>query len=88
MSISATRSTPQQIESLLQFKIRPQIIDSKSLTNLSNDDIITAGPVKTLSSSLSTLSNKIPDAPAEDGSYVLTCTVSGTTVTYSWEDAS
>ena len=88
MSISATRSAPQTVESLLKFKIRPTIEDSKALSNLGSDDIVTAGPVKSLSSDLSGLANKIPTAPSEDGAYVLTCTVSGTTVTYTWESAS
>ena len=88
MSISATRSAPQTVESLLKFKIRPTIEDSKSLSNLQNNDIVTAGPVKSLNSDLSGLADKIPTAPSEDGEYNLTCTVSGTTTTYSWESVS
>lgn len=85
MSISATRSTPQDIESLLIFKLRPQIKDSKALSSLAADDVVTAEHVKKNTSDITELAKKIPAAPTTDGAYVLTCTVSGTTVTYSWE---
>ena len=33
------------------------------------------------------LTERIPNAPSENGNYILKCTVSGSTVTYTWESA-
>lgn len=87
MSISATRTSPQDIEGPIVFKSRPKITDTTALTNLNDADIVTAGPVKTLNSTVSGLSDVIPDAPSANGTYVLTCTKSNSGATYTWESA-
>lgn len=91
MSISATRTIPQDIESLLIFRRRPQAKDLKQLSALADNEFVTSGPVKqngaaiaALTDGLAAVALKIPDAPSEDGTYTLTCTVSGTTKTYEW----
>ena len=85
MSISATRTAPQTIEGPITFKARPSITDTTALANLNDSDIVTAGPVKALNTSVSGLSDKIPTAPTENGAYVLTCTKSAGGVAYTWE---
>ena len=93
MSISATRTIPQEIESLLIFRRRPQVKDSKALSALADNELVSAGPVKTNSSDIAALKTdvaavkgKIPAAPEEDGTYTLTCTVASGVATYSWEE--
>ena len=81
MSISATRTSPQDIEGPIVFKARPKITDTTALASLNDSDIVTAGPVKSLSAA-------IPSAPSANGTYVLTCTKSNSGPTYSWETAS
>lgn len=92
MSISATRTIPQEIESLLIFRRRPQAKDYKSLSALANNELVSAGPVKENSADIAALKTdvadikvKIPPAPNADGEYVLTCTVSDGVATYEWE---
>lgn len=93
MSISATRTIPQEIESLLIFRRRPQAKDYKSLSALANNELVSAGPVKENSADIAALKTevadikiKMPTAPTDDGVYTLTCTVADGVATYSWEE--
>lgn len=54
-----------------------------ALTSGSAQDV--ASDVAELDTKVTTLESKIPAAPEEDGSYVLTCTVADGAATYSWE---
>ena len=93
MSISATRTIPQEIESLLIFRRRPQVKDYKMLSALADNELVSAGPVKensadiaALKADMATVKTKIPAVPEEDGVYTLTCTVADGVATYSWEE--
>lgn len=93
MSISATRTVPQEVESLLIFRRRPQAKDSKTLSNLADNEFVSAGPVKENSSDITALKSdvsglkvKVPALPEENGTYLLTCTVASGVATCSWEE--